>query len=126
MEMKYYEDVKAVHQTIIGLAPEDAWTYGGIGWNYYMMGEFEMAIENGRKAVDMDTEDAMLRYNLALFNLAKGNTKQAFEIYREATELDSDLRVIEDAIKDIVKAQERWPTMVQLQEGLDFLNEVKA
>lgn len=115
----------AVHQTILKLAPEEAWTYGSIGWDYYMMGEFELAIERDRKAVDMDPEDAALHYNLALFNLVNGNAERAFEIYRQAIEVDSGLRVIEDAIKDIVKAQKRWSAMSQLQQGLDFLNEMK-
>ena len=126
IEMHRYDEVKAVHQRILELAPEEAWTYGNIGWHYCKMGEFEVAVEKGQRAIDMAPDDAMLHYNLALFNLAKGDAERAFEVYQQAIEIDSDLRVIGEAIKDIVEAQERWPGMSQLRQGLDFLNEAKA
>ena len=73
----------------------------------------------------MDPKDAMLCYNLALFNLVNGDIERAFEIYRQAIEIDFGLRTIKEAINDIVEAQERWPAISQLQRGLDFLNKVK-
>ena len=126
VDMQRHQEAKAVHQIITDIAPEEAWAYGNAGWDCYRMGEFDEAIVHGQKAVDIESEDAVLHYNLALYNLAQGNREQAVEIYRRATELDSGLLRIDEAVQDIVEAQEKWPAMDRLQQGLEFLRAVKA
>jgi len=62
--------------------------YSQIGLNYYNKGEYDEAIENFKKALDLEGESAQVHYNLGLVYQAKGLLDEAAKEYKRSLELN--------------------------------------
>jgi tetratricopeptide (TPR) repeat protein len=78
------------------IMPERADTYKGIGLCYLNMGQHEAGIESYLKAIELDSTDAMVRYNLGIAYLNINELESAKQTLLKAHKLDpEDLNALE-------------------------------
>ena len=73
-----------------GLAAQQrAAAFGGRGWAYYLSGDYDRAIEDERRAAELNPNEWAAHANLAIALLAKGETDQVPAAYDKALSLSS-------------------------------------
>ncbi|HXG91866.1 MAG TPA: caspase family protein [Blastocatellia bacterium] len=67
------------------IAPEDAEGYFGVGWTYRLMKQYEQAVPQLKKAIELRPDYYEAHRELAYCNHAMGNTDEAIKEYNTAT-----------------------------------------
>jgi tetratricopeptide (TPR) repeat protein len=83
--------------------PESPYAYIGIADIHFLLGEYELALENAQKAHELEPEIDGITATLAVNYFVLRQTEQAFEIWRELVAKDERYR---DA--DWVKQEHTW------------------
>jgi tetratricopeptide (TPR) repeat protein len=68
---------------------QKALAFGGRGWAYFLSGDYDRAIEDERRAVELNPGEWAAHANLAVALLAKGETNDALVAYDEALALST-------------------------------------
>jgi len=68
----------------------DVSQYMRSGLNYYQRGEYDEAIKEFRKALELNPERSEIHYNLGLVLEAKGLLQEAIQEYKKALELNPE------------------------------------
>ncbi|HEX2912350.1 MAG TPA: tetratricopeptide repeat protein [Chloroflexia bacterium] len=107
-------------QQSVNLEPDNHIARNNLGYAQYLVGDLDNAVESFTVAGDYGSDRAY--YNLGMVRLLQGNEKAAWEAYQEANDLDPYGRQIEDHLKDLTAAQEKYPDKATLlQEAYDRL-----
>ncbi|KPL02334.1 MAG: hypothetical protein AMJ90_06050 [candidate division Zixibacteria bacterium SM23_73_2] len=72
-----------------------------MGWEYYLLGRYKKSVKFIQKALDADSTQTDLRFNLGLAKLAKRDFEDALRAYRKALEDNESSNFFEEAIKDL-------------------------
>jgi Flp pilus assembly protein TadD len=86
---------RAVH-----LAPEDVRLRLAAGWCYKRTGRLDLAIESIEKALAVEPDESLLRYNLACYLSLLGQKRRAIELLAAAIENDPVYRELVETEAD--------------------------
>ncbi|WP_376789747.1 tetratricopeptide repeat protein [Thermoflexus sp.] len=67
--------------------PEPARTYIDLGWEFHVKKQYDQAIEQFRRAIEMDGNAVDAYYGLALSCKAKGEKEKAIQAFEKVIEL---------------------------------------
>ncbi|GBD08397.1 Lipopolysaccharide assembly protein B [Candidatus Thermoflexus japonica] len=67
--------------------PENAGTYIDLGWEFHAKKQYDQAIEQFRKAIEMDGHAVDAYYGLGLSCKAKGEKEKAIQAFEKVIEL---------------------------------------
>jgi len=67
--------------------PEHVGTYIDLGWEFHAKKQYDQAIEQFRKAIEMDGDAVDAYYGLGLSCKAKGEKEQAIQAFEKVIEL---------------------------------------
>jgi tetratricopeptide (TPR) repeat protein len=81
------------------------WT--NLGWARYLLGDLAGSEAASRRALELDASQFIARYNLGLVEVVTGRLEDALSTYAAALRLDPE--VDDEAINDLVAAEERYP-----------------
>ncbi len=101
--------------TLFTVDKDKAKCWESIGWEYYLLGEYEESIEYSRKALEFDSTLSLLKFNLGLAQLAKGDLEDALSTYQKALKDEKSSKVLESAIKDLFM-------LLDQQKSLSFVH----
>lgn len=82
------------------LDPDNLHVWLALGWCYKRVGRLDLAIQSLEEAIEIDSELAIVYYNLACYWSLTANVKQAVHYLRIAFDLDPDFRDLVDAEPD--------------------------
>lgn len=115
------EDAIKAYQAALKFTPDNATIWGNLGWSQYEAGQYDAAIQNSRKALELDASLAYVRLNLGLTYATQNNWNEALKEYRQAVAVSTPTD-IEAGIKDVRDAQSKQPASSALQQALTFLS----
>ena len=115
------EDAIKAYQAALKFTPDNATIWGNLGWSQYEAGQYEAAIQNSRKALELDASLAYVRLNLGLTYATQNNWSEALKEYRQAVAVSTPTD-IEAGMKDVRDAQSKQPASSALQQALTFLS----
>ncbi len=95
------------------------WT--NLGWARYLLGDLERSEAASRRALELDAGQFIARYNLGLVEVVTRRLDDALTTYTGALALDPD--VDDEAIADLVAAEERYPAAIGVPFALGVLLE---
>jgi tetratricopeptide (TPR) repeat protein len=75
-----------------------------VGWANYKLGRWTESAEASAKAVELNPNAAVPRFNLGLALLRQGEVQRATEAYRAALALDDQVALMRDGIGDLTDA----------------------
>ena len=82
-----------------------------LGWANYKLGRWTESAEASAKAVELNPNAAVPRFNLGLALLRQGEVQRATEAYRAALALDDQTALMEDGIGDLTDAMAQSPNL---------------
>lgn len=103
------------------IAPDNATTWGNLGWTQYEAGHYDAAILSSRKALEKDTTLAYVRLNLGLLYAVQNQWPEAQKEYQEAVKIASPTDV-KAGLSDVRDALVKQPGSRALQQALFYLN----
>lgn len=115
------EDAIKAYQAALKITPDNATLWGNLGWTQYEAAQYEAAIQNSRKALELDGSLAYVRLNLGLLYAVQNNWTEAQKEYRQAVAVSTPTD-IEAGIKDVRDAQSKPSAVPALQQALTFLS----
>lgn len=72
-----------------------------IGWECYLLGRYEESTEYTKKALEVDSTRTLIKFNLGLAKLAKGDFEGALNTYEKALKDKKNPKILEGVIKDL-------------------------
>jgi Tfp pilus assembly protein PilF len=75
--------------------------WGNIGWEYYLLKDYEKGIEYSQKALQIDSTLGYVKYHLGLESLASGHFEDALKIYEKMAKEGISQIDLEEGIKDL-------------------------
>ena len=115
------EDAIKAYQAALKITPDNATLWGNLGWAQYEAGQYAAAIQNSRKALELDGSLAYVRLNLGLAYATQNNWTEAQKEYRLAIAVSTPTD-IEAGIKDVRDAQGKPSASPALQQAFVFLS----
>jgi tetratricopeptide (TPR) repeat protein len=101
-------------------SPRKARPYANLGFAYLNSADYDRAIENSRKALDLDPKFAVAYHNLSVIYQKRGDLNQAIQMGQRAIELDPDLSMAYHTLAGIYfenkqydKAEEAYKIFIQ-------------
>ena len=91
-ELECYQDAIIPLQRSSELMPEDIHVWLALGWCYKRTGHLDSAIESLELALEVDSSEAILHYNLACYWSLARNRILALSYLSEAIDIDSNYR----------------------------------
>jgi tetratricopeptide (TPR) repeat protein len=85
------DEAKAAFATLAGADEGTSWREVGKSGTAMVEGNLDGALESAKKAVDIDGNAALARYQLGLVESARGNAAPAAEAFAKAAELDPQM-----------------------------------
>jgi tetratricopeptide (TPR) repeat protein len=92
----------------------------GLAWLQYRLLDYEAAELSALRALEIDAEDAELRYSLGLFRLAQGRLPEAIDTYNRAMEQDPGRPTVSAALEKLIELHEERPDLAQVHYALAF------
>lgn len=90
------------------VSPEQkALAYAGRGLMLFENEEFDQAVDDCRRAWELDTNSSIIGLNLGLMHLCKGDSGQAIAVYTEAISACQSSEMVQDALDDLATANEQ-------------------
>ncbi len=118
-----HEEAIASYQRSAEIKPKLAATcWGGIGWEYYLMGNYDASVNASRKALSMNPELGYVWYNLGLAQLVQLKVEDAIQTYEEALTVDSTFRAFGGAMNDLFHLLKERPDLAEAHYILGMLN----
>ena len=115
-DLKEYEASIATYKQLLKLSPRNPSAWGNLGWNEYLIGKVQDAINSTEKAVEIDSTLAFAHANLGLYALALGKQDDAMPHYSKACrhlkDADSMNGILAD-LDDIEKSKPEYEEIVQ-------------
>ena len=75
--------------------------WGDIGWEYYLLKDYQKAVEYSQKALQIDSTLGYVKYNLGLMDLAFGHFEDALKIYEKKAKEEISQIDLEGGVKDL-------------------------
>lgn len=82
------------------LAPEDLHVWLAMGWCHKRTGKLDLAVEDLERALEADSNEAIIHYNLACYLSLLGDKRRALAHLSRALAIDSDYRALVDEEPD--------------------------
>lgn len=82
------------------ISPDNGAYIDSYAWVHYKLGNYELALAELKKAVDLLSDDAVIYEHLGDVYKAMGNRAEAERFYRQALEIDPDSVNIEEKLKE--------------------------
>jgi len=92
------------------LDPDSDLYWTNYGWALYLLGFLERSEAASRRAIDLDAQQYIARYNLGLVLVVTDRLDEALGSYREALRFDP--AVDDEAVADLVAAEALYPEAV--------------
>ncbi len=92
LTMQKYADAIAPLKAAAEIEQEDIHIWLALGWCYKRVGRLDMAIQSLEEALAIDSDQAIIHYNLACYWSLANNPKLAIEYLTTAFEIDDDYR----------------------------------
>lgn len=118
---------------------EDPMVYLNLGTGYYLIENFEKAVQVNARAMEMvdQTSKTFVYLQKGLFLLVsghRGEANEAYEIGRGLSEANNDRGALESALEDLREAIEKYPTLAEpsapiiqsLQQSLEEIPQGKS
>lgn len=107
-------DLKAVRNSVEAYEKalnfgEDPYLYGNLGWGYYLLGDFNSAIESSLQALFLKPELNYARMNLGITYLKINDYDLAFSAYSSLREYPPELEEYAGGIRDLLELQLESP-----------------
>jgi tetratricopeptide (TPR) repeat protein len=118
------DDALTAAQTLtiaVDLDPGNDLYWTNLGWARYLLGDLERSEVASRRAIELDAGQYIARYNLGLVEVVTGRLDDALATYAGALRLDPD--VDDEAVVDLVVAEERYPDALGVPFALGVLLE---
>ncbi|UCG52429.1 MAG: tetratricopeptide repeat protein [Candidatus Latescibacterota bacterium] len=96
--------------------------WGIIGWEYYLLGDYEASADASQKALSLDSKLGYVWYNLGLAQLVQRQIEDAVHTYEEASAVDSTFRAFRGATNDLYGLFEEKPDLGEAHYILGMLN----
>ena len=103
------------------IAPDNATTWGNLGWTQYEAGQYDVAIRSSRKALEKDTTLAYVRLNLGLIYAVQNHWPESQKEYQEALSYASPVD-LKAGFSDVRDALAKQPGSQALQQALNYLS----
>ena len=97
-----YADAELAFEALSELAPQSSAVKTNQGNLYFLQGNYDRAIENYRRAADLDTEDGGILINLSMAHYKAGDLTKARTSYQNALELNASLQQEYDAYSKLL------------------------
>lgn len=81
---KGYQEAARDYEAAQAAGKDDALVAWNLGWTYYLLGRFDDSIKMSQHSLDLNPNQASVRLNLALAQLAAGRIDEAKKAYRDA------------------------------------------
>ena len=115
-----YEKAAADYEAAQANGDKSANTAGELAWTYYLLGEFEQAVEMNNQALESSPDELWIRFDLALSYLAGGNFDAARDEYQKG---------MDSAVSQVAAAKEAnaeppsylWWGLADAAQSLDDL-----
>lgn len=112
------------YQTVIAGNPKVPSIWGNLGWTQYGAGKYADAIASSRKALELDSNLAYVRFNLGLIYAVQGDWTAARKEYDAAVAV-AEARDLSAGIGDVKDALKKQPSSSALKEALRYLQSAK-
>jgi len=120
---KRHEEAIESYRRSAEIEPKLAATcWGIIGWEYYLMGDYEASVNASRKALSLDPKLGYVWYNLGLAQLVQRRIEDAIQTYEEALGVDSTFHAFGGATNDLYHLLEERPELGEAHYILGKLN----
>jgi Flp pilus assembly protein TadD len=84
--------------------PEDGYITDSLGWVYYQKGDYEKALEQLKKAVELVPDDPVILEHLGDTYLKLNDREKALEYYRKSLDLKTkDREGLEQKIRELIQ-----------------------
>jgi tetratricopeptide (TPR) repeat protein len=121
-----YDLAAAAYRAALAFRPESAIVHNNLGAALYLCDDFNGAVTQYQRAIELDATFAWPHHNLGIIHAARGQLREATAAYREALKrLPGDPRIESD-----LRACERWlalePRLSELRAGAPFPKEPRT
>lgn len=108
------------YRKLAELKTGDPQVFLGMGWVLYRLGRLPDAEVAALRAIEIASDDAEARYNVAFFRLAQGGLPAAIEAYHRAMKLDFDMIYVSTARAHLLRLQEERPDFPDVHYALAY------
>ena len=88
---------------------EDPYIYGNLGWGYYLLGDYALAVDNSLKALAMNPELNYVRMNLGIAHIKQDEFQNAYDIYETLPKYSPERDEYEGGMRDLMELQQEFP-----------------
>ena len=100
-------------EKILEIDPQDSWALSEIGWNYYILKDFDKALEYAKKAEAAFAEYANPRDLLGNIYFAQGEIDKAKAKFKEAIEISPDFHLPHFTLAYIYALEENYEEAIR-------------
>ena len=116
-EMGKYAEALADCRAAVAIDPVSSSAWGNLGWEQYKAGKLNQAESSDRRALELNGNDAVPRFNLALCLSVQNRAAEAKKEYGFAL-ADSKARQKEAALRELKAEQAKHPSASAIRESL--------
>ena len=88
---------------------EGPYLYGNLGWGYYLLEDYDHAVEYGQRALAMDPKLNYVRMNLGITFLRQHHYSESFQAYESILRFDPDALEYEGGLRDLLELEREHP-----------------
>lgn len=88
---------------------QDPYLYGNLSWGYYLLEEYDQAIEHGMTALRLDNSLSYVRMNLGITYIRQKRHELAYQVYREVMLSSPAYRDFEGGLRDLRELVREYP-----------------
>jgi len=114
--LERYADAVVPLRKVAELEPENVQVLLALGWCHKRSGRIDLAIKALETAVAADTDEPLIRYNLACYHSVAGDKRPALAYLEQALALDPNYRLLIDQEPDFEPLR-RDPEFQAICEG---------
>jgi len=83
--------------------------YGNLGWGYYLLEDYDRAVEYGQRALALDPKLNYVRMNLGITFLRQHRYRESFQAYESILRFNPDTLEYEGGIRDLLELEREHP-----------------
>lgn len=97
------------YKQAIRYTEEGAYLYGNLGWGYYLLEDYDRAVEHGQRALALDPKLNYVRMNLGITFLRQHRYSESFQAYESILRFNPDALEYEGGIRDLLELERERP-----------------
>lgn len=116
------DDALTAAQTLsvaVELAPDSDLYWTNLGWAWYLLGFIDRSEQASARAIEIDPSQYIAHFNMGLARVVGNRLEEALSSYLQAVSFDPE--VDDEAIADLVAAEELYPQAAGVPFALGFL-----